>query len=352
MFQPKTRPNAESMKSIYLKKYGKAEQAFDIREIAKPDCGPEEVLIEVEAFGLNYAEVMARNGLYQAAPPLPCILGYEVVGTIRETGARADRSHIGKRVVAFTRFGGYAQFATTHQTAFAEIGTMEAGTACCIAVQYATAWYMACEAQNLQPGDRVLVHAGAGGVGTALIQLCKLKGCYVYGSAGSDEKLSYMTRQGADEVLNSQKTDYEQYLRQKGVKLDVTFNPIAGSTFKKDFRLLGSGGRLVLFGGSERSGKKFGLLSTLNFLRKMGRIIPIFLVGGSKSLIGVNMLKIGDDKPALLSHCMHQAVELVRAGKVKPHVGASFSATEIAAAHALLESRKSIGKIVVYWKEN
>ena len=131
--------------------------------------------------------------------------------------------------------------------------------------------------------------------------------------------------------------------------LDVTFNPIAGSTFKKDFKLIGSGGRVVLFGGSERSGKKFGFLSTMNFLRKMGLVIPIMLLAKSKSIIGINMLNIGDDKPETLARCMKNSVDLVKQGKLKPHVGATFKAMEIASAHDLLESRKSMGKIVVYW---
>lgn len=339
------------MKSIFLKKYGKATAAFEIRETEKPTCGAEDVLIEVECFGLNYAEVMARQGLYKPAPKPPGVLGYEVVGTIKEVGKNVEPSFVGKRVVAFTRFGGYSQTVVTNKNAFAEIGNMDAGVACCIAVQYATAYYMAFEMTNIHAGDRVLIHAGAGGVGTALIQLCKLKGAFVFANAGSENKLQYMKDQGADEVINSRKVDYEAEVRSElnGKKLDLTFNPIAGSTFKRDFRLLGSGGRLILFGASERAGKKFGFFSTLNFLRKMGMMLPIFLVGSSKSIIGVNMLNIGDDKPEVLARCMKEVADLVKSGKLKPHVGAKFKATEIAAAHDLLESRKSMGKIVVYW---
>jgi NADPH:quinone reductase-like Zn-dependent oxidoreductase len=339
------------MKSIFLKKYGKASEAFEIRDAERPKCGAEDVLIEVECFGLNYAEVMARHGLYKPAPKPPGVLGYEVVGTIREVGKSGDSSLIGKRVVAFTRFGGYAETVVTNKNAFAEIGDMDAGEACCIAVQYATAYYMAVETTNIQQGDRVLIHAGAGGVGTALIQLCKLKGAFVFANAGRDDKLQYMKDQGADEVMNSRKDDYELVVKSKlgKDKLDITFNPIAGSTFKKDFRLLGSGGRLILFGASERAGKKFGFFSTVNFLRKMGIMLPIFLVGSSKSIIGVNMLNIGDDKPEVLARCMKNVAELVKSGTLKPHVGARFKASEIAQAHDLLESRKSMGKIVVHW---
>ena len=340
------------MKAAVLVKKGPADKAFEIREVEKPKCFPGGVLIKVECFGLNYADVMARLGLYEAAPKKPCIVGYEVVGVVEEVAEEGDQSLIGKRVVAFTRFGGYAEYAVTKADACAEIGDMPAGEAAAIAVQYATAYYMAYDAINLHHGDRVMIHAGAGGVGTALIQLCKLKGCEIFSNAGSDEKLDYMKSQGADHVMNYRKEEYSETIKKQlgSEKLDATFNPIAGSTFKKDMRLLGAGGKLVLFGGSERTAK-FGPLSSLNFVRKMGLMIPIGLVMGSKSVIGVNMLNIGDEKPHILKRCMKQVVALVKEGKIKPHVGAEFSASDIAKAHSLLESRNSIGKIVVYWSD-
>lgn len=337
------------MKSIFLKKIGKASEAFEIRETNPPVCGDHDVLIEVECFGLNYAEVMARNGLYKAAPPLPCVLGYEVAGKISKVGKEISDTNVGKRVVAFTRFGGYSQVVATPFNACAEIGEMDASKATCIAVQYATAYYMAYEMSNIHEGDKVLVHAAAGGVGTALTQLCKLKGATVYANAGDDQKVNYLKSQGVDEALNYRNEDYYNFYIAKKIKFDVIFNPIAGSTFKKDYQLLDTGGRLVLFGASERSGKKFGILSSLNFLRKMGTIIPIFLVGKSKSLIGVNMLNVGDDKPETLARCMREVSVLVKEGKLQPHVGATFKADEISVAHDLLESRKSIGKIVISW---
>lgn len=340
------------MKAIYLVKNGPSANAFELRDCDTPNPGSKEVRIKVEAFGLNYADVMARNGLYREAPPLPSVIGYEVVGEIDEVGEGMDTALVGKRVVAFTRFGGYAQYAITTDFGFAVINDLDAGMALSIATQYVTAYYMAYEMNNLFPGDRVLVHAGAGGVGTALIQLCKLKGCEVFATAGSPEKMEYMKEQGADHTINYRTQDYTSVIQKQlgNERLDVTFNPIAGSTFKKDFALLGSGGRLVLFGGSERSGKKWGILSTLNFVRKMGLMIPIGTMMRSKSVIGVNMLKIGDNKPMALSRCMQEASKMVMDGSLKPHVGGTFAHSEIAEAHDLLESRKSIGKIIVRWQ--
>lgn len=338
------------MKAIYLTRYGNSHNSFETRETQKPACKTGEVLIEVECFGLNYAEVMARQGLYRAAPPLPCVLGYEVVGKVIEVFDEADKVLIGKRVVAFTRFGGYAQLVKTPSNAVVEIGDMSGETACALAVQYVTAYYMSHLSCSIQPGEKIMVHAGAGGVGTALIQLCKLKQAYVIANASSEEKLNYMKSQGADEVINYSNQDYFKILQQKNIKPDVIFNPIAGSTFKKDYSLLNTGGRLFIFGASERSGKKFGIFSTLNLLFKMGSIRPIFLLGKSKALIGVNMLTIADDKPEILSKCLKEVVALLKEGKINPHVGKVFKANEIADAHQFLESRKSIGKIVVSWK--
>lgn len=339
------------MEAIFLTKNGAAEAAFELKTCEKPLPKSDEVLIKVEAFGLNYADVMARNGLYREAPPLPCVIGYEVVGVIEQVGAAISTDLVGKRVVAFTRFGGYAQYAISKDLGFAVIDDLDADAALCIATQFVTAYYMAYQLNNLMPQDRVLIHAGAGGVGTALIQLCKLKGCEVFATAGSSEKLDYMKKLGADHVINYRKSDYESAVKKilGDERLDVTFNPIAGSTFKKDFGLLGSGGRLVLFGGSERSGKKWGFLSTLNFVRKMGILLPIFTMMRSKAIIGVNMLKIGDNRPKMLNHCMNEVVKMVKNQTIKPHIGGTFKASEIVKAHTQLENRSTMGKLTIHW---
>jgi len=341
------------MKAIFLTKKGNAHQAFDIKETEKPKITlSDDILIKVEGFGLNYADVMARNGLYREAPKMPSILGYEVVGTVEEVGTDCNTALIGKRVVCFTRFGGYAQYAISKNFGCVVIDDMDAGTALCIATQYVTAYYMTHIATNLFEGDKVMIHAGAGGVGTALIQLCKLKGCIVFANAGSPEKLDYIKSHGADYAINYRTTDYETEINThlKEERLDYTFNPIAGSTFKKDFSLIGSGGKLMLFGGSELSGKRWGLLSSLNFVKKMGLMLPIGLMMRSKSVIGINMLKIGDNKPKLLKKCLTEVTQLIKDGKLTPHVGGEFLASNIADAHDFLENRKSIGKIIVKWE--
>ncbi len=338
-------------KGIVLKAYGKAEMAFEQKtiQIQKPKAN--EVLIDVEAFGLNYADVMARNNLYKEAPALPAVLGYEVVGIIEEIGENVSPELLGKRVVAFTRFGGYAKKAITQDYAISLIESMPAEEALALSTQFVTAYYMAVYLSPVHEGDKVLIHAAAGGVGTALIQLCKWKKAFVYAKIGDESKEALVKELGADVVVNYNKSDYQSTILNhlKEQRLDVTFNPIAGSTFKKDWGLIGSGGKVILFGGSERSGKKWGILSSLNFVRKMGIVIPIGLMMRSKNVLGVNMLKIADNKPEVLSHCLKKVVELTNKGILKPQVGAKFNVNEISAAHALLESGKSTGKISVFW---
>lgn len=338
-------------KAIHLVKNGAADQAFEERELELAPLEADEVQIEVEAFGLNYADVMARNGLYREAPPMPCVIGYEVVGKIVDLGAEAPSELKGKRVVAFTRFGGYAKHVNTKHIAVAEIGEYDAGKALCLATQYVTAFYMSHVATTVQKGDRVLIHAAAGGVGTALIQLLKGKGVTIFAKTGSDKKKPYLEELGVDHIINYSMEDYGDQIQKilKKERLDISFNPVAGSTFKKDWRLLGNGGKLVLFGGSERSGKKWGILSTLNFVRKMGIVIPITLMMRSKSIVGINMLKIGDYKPYTMEFCLKSVAEKALNNEINPKVGATYSAEKIADAHAFLESGKSTGKVVVKW---
>ncbi|MDX1651436.1 MAG: zinc-binding dehydrogenase [Brumimicrobium sp.] len=339
--------------AIKLVKHGDPKEAFSHSEIELEDLQQDEIRIEVESFGLNYADVMARNGLYREAPPLPAVIGYEVVGRVSEIGKEVPLQYLNKRVVAFTRFGGYSKHVNTKYYAAVEIGDYDGGKALCLATQYVTAFFMSHVATTVQQGDHVLIHSAAGGVGTALIQLLRKKGAVLYAKTGSDKKTDYLKDQGVDHIINYNKQDYTAELKRLLGKerLDVSFNPVAGSTFKKDWRLLGNGGTIVLFGGSERSDKKWGILSTLNFVRKMGIIIPITLMMRSKSIIGINMLKIADYKPRTLQYCLEEVVKLALKGDLNPQVGAEYPADKISDAHAFLESGKSTGKIVVHWKD-
>ena len=334
-----------------LTRNGAADHAFQLKDIELKSIAQNEVLIECESFGLNYADVMARIGLYREAPPLPCVIGYEVVGIVKEVGSFVSEDFIGKRVVGFTRFGGYAKHAVTSQDAIVEIGDLDANTALSLATQGVTAYYMSNVATTIQPNDRVLIHAAAGGVGTLLIQIAKSKGAVVFAKVGNASKIEQCKALGADEVIDYSKEDYAIQLKAILGKhrLDLSFNPVAGSTYKKDLSLLGSTSKIVLFGGSELSNGKWGIFSKLNFVRKMGFVMPIVMMMRSKSIIGVNMLKVADFRPDVLKSCLTEVYKLYQSGKLSTVRGGEFHVYELAEAHKLLESGKSTGKISVKW---
>jgi len=337
--------------SIQLVKYGASKDAFAFKELSISEPLEDEVQIEVERFGVNYADVMSREGNYREAPPLPCVLGYEVVGKVTKVGKNSPANLMGKRVVAFTRFGGYSQLVNTKHFAVAIIGDYDGNKALALATQYVTAYYMAFVATTIQKGDNVLIHAAAGGVGTALIQLLRNKGVNIIAKTRNTDKAKYLKDQGVSHIVNYTESDYYRQVKAilKDQRVDVSFNPVGGSTFKKDWQLLGCTGALVLFGGSERSGKKWGTLSTLNFVRKMGIIIPITLMMRSKSIIGINMLKVADFKPLTLQFCLEEVVKLAIEGQLDPQVGAVYNAKEISEAHEFIGSGKSTGKVVLEW---
>lgn len=340
------------MKAAVLVKQGDAKDSFEIRDLEVPVLESDEVLIKVEAFGLNFADVMARQGLYKEAPALPSVLGYDVVGVIEKVGEESSNHLLGKRVVSMTRFGGYAQYAKTKAAGVSEIdSTLPTGEALALATQYCTAYFMAYECVSVFEGDNVLMHAAAGGVGTALAQLLTLKGCTIFGLTSNDDKLEYLKNNGVHYPINYKKSNYEIEVRKVlgGNKLDVAFNSVGGSTYKKDTSLLQKGGRSVLYGVAERSGKGKGMLPTLDLAWKFGIYSPIQMLLKSQAVIGVNMLHIADEKPQVIKRCLDAVVKLTEEGKLKPFVGGVFKYDKIGEAHSLLESRKSKGKIIVEW---
>jgi NADPH2:quinone reductase len=338
--------------AIFLIKKGVAEQAFERRTFELPKLEPNELLVESEAFGLNYADVMARNGLYREAPPMPCVIGYELVGKVIEVGPNVDKSLIGKRVLAFCRFGGYGKHVITKEYGIVPIEDHPAETVMALCTQAVTAYYMSDILSPVQKGDKVLIHAAGGGVGTMLIQLAKRRGAYVIAKIGNASKTQLVKDLGADFIVNYNESDYQKtiFSHLKGDRIDVSYNPVAGSTFKKDLALIGSSGRLFIFGASELVAGKYGIFSTLNFVFKMGFILPIGLMMRSKNILGVNMLKIGDNRPMIIHDCLVAVVDLFNKGELKPQVGAVFPVSKIAEAHSLLESGKSTGKITVVWE--
>lgn len=339
------------MKAIALIKTGNASTAFEIREMVKPLPQKGEVLIKVAAFGLNFADVMARKGMYKEAPPLPAILGYDVAGTIEAIGENVSAFKMGDRVTAMTRFGGYAEYVVTNANAVAILPhSIDNAAATALTTQYCTAYYAAAEMVNLHKGDKVLIQSGAGGVGTALIQYAKYKQCEIFSTAGSDAKLNYLSSLGVQHPLNYVAGDFEKEIKNRtgGKGVDVIFDAVGGSSVRKGFRLLAPGGRIVCYGAASMSNKN--IFGKLRSLFGFGFYHPVMLMVPSKAIIGINMLRIADNKPAVLQRCLEAVVQLTIQGVFIPTLGKVFNAEDIAAAHDYLEKRKSIGKVVMEWR--
>ncbi len=342
------------MKAIQLVKYGDASTSFQIANISEPKLiNSHDILIKVDASGINFADVMARRGLYRAAPPLPAVLGYEVVGVVIEVKDPSNNHFLGKRVLAMTRFGGYAEFAVSTTMGVKVIpNEISDGSALALATQYCTAYYALNIAMNLNEGDTVLIHAASGGVGTALIQLAKLKGCKVIGLTRSEKKIEYLKKMGVDISIVTSNKDYVVEIEsQIGIKkVDAIFNPVGGKTVKKDLKLLNSGGKLVFFGISDRMNKRKGSLNTLLQLLKIGKIHPAILLLNSQSIIGVNLLKIAEDKPKIIENSLNKLINLVIQDKITPSAKHCFNYKEISQAHNGLENGLFTGKSYINWK--
>jgi len=334
------------MEAIYIVKNGEPGVAFERRPITIKEPEADEVSIEVEAFGLNFADVSARLGLYKECPPLPTVVGYEVVGKIMKKGADVLHVSVGDRVVAFTIFGGYATHVNTKANGVVKIeNDYPVGKALALAVQYSTAYFAINFATQVFENDKVLIHAGAGGVGTALIQLCKLKNCKIYATAGSAEKIEYLKMQGVDYPINYREKDFSLEIKEK---LDVVFDSIGGQTFKKGLKMLGYGGRMVSYGAASQL-EAGNFFSKIKFGLSFGFYHPVGFIMKSQTLAGVNMLKIGKFRPDLLQNCMNNLVKLAKDGKIDPHVGGIYPVNRLNEAHTALETRKTIGKIAITW---
>jgi NADPH2:quinone reductase len=335
----------------FLVKAGTASSAFELRRVTLPALSSGQVLIRVSAFGLNFADVMARRGKYREAPSFPFVPGYDIVGVVEQVFDENHKHLIGKRVAGFCRFGGYATAVITMAEALVEIGEMNTADALSLCTQGVTASFMADQISEAHKGRFALVHAAAGGVGSLLLQFLHLKGIKTIAKVSSQEKVAVLNKISPTHIVVSDQHSYDQTVKKLlGTDtLIASFNAVAGSTVRKDLRLIGSGGKLFLFGGAGLLHAIFGILSVLNFVRKTGLFSPIPLMMQSKSVIGVNMLKVAEASPSVLSFHLNQSFHLYQNMLLSPLPATIFHHDELNSAHELLESGKSTGKVVIYW---
>lgn len=340
------------MQGAFLIKKGSSNKAFQWQETPKPIIKENEVLVKVTAFGLNYADVMARLGLYPEMPPVPCILGYDVCGEVVEIGSKVTKVKVGDHIVALTRFGGYAEYAVTDERVCITVEkSIPAYQKLAMATQLSTAYCATIESINLRERDTILVHAAAGGVGLGIIQIALSKKCNIIAVAGSDEKLNFLKSLGVKYLINYKNQDIYEQIRNIGLhkKIDYIFDSVAGSrNINLGYKSLNSGGKYVIFGVAKLSGHKtiFGLIPEL--LRFATTLFsPAKFLMPSKSMIGINMLSIADNKPEVVERCMNGVYEYFQQGIFSHIQGKDCPKEQLAEAHQLLEDGKTIGKLAI-----
>ena len=314
-----------------------------VQELPDPVPGPRDVSIRVAAAGVNFADVMARMNLYPDAPKPPCVVGYEVAGTVVDVGSEVEGIGHGQRVIAATQFNGYAEQVAVPAADVIELPdelTFEQGAA--VPINYATAWSALIDHGNLHPGERVLIHAAAGGVGIAATQIAKRHGAEVYGTA-SPSKHETIRNLGLDHPLDYTQRGWEQGLPE----FDIVLDPIGGRSFRTSYDSLRAGGRLVAYGVSAvASGERRNIVTALRTLAQMPRFGLIKQIHASKSVIGLNMLTEWRERGSI-EHWAAPLVELLADGTIQPVVAGDFDFDHAGDAHQMLTQRRNIGKVVL-----
>lgn len=330
------------MRAVVITKHG-GPGVLQVQERPDPGPGPGEVSVEVAAAGINFADVMARLGLYADAPKTPCVIGYEVAGTILELGEGVQGLSPGQRVLAGTKFGGYASqvvVSTQDVVPLPERLSFEQGAA--IPVNYGTAWAALVGYGSLQAGERVLIHSAGGGVGIAATQIAKRHGAEVYGTA-SPGKHARISELGVDHPLDYTTPGWERGLPQ----FDVILDAVGGSSFRRSYSQLRAGGRLVAYGASAVvSGQRRNLVTALRTVARMPRFNMIKQMSQSKAVIGLNMLSLWKDRGTLAPWIVPLR-ELLDDGTVEPVIAGAFSFEEAGAAQNMITERRNIGKVVL-----
>ena len=340
------------MRAVVIPNHGPPE-VLTVEERPDPPVGPGEVRVAVRAAGINFADTLARAGTYPDAPPPPCVVGYEVAGEVESVGEGVEDFAPGDRVMAGTRFGGYAEIVSVPEVQVVPLPdrfSFEQGAA--IPVNYATAYAGLVIMGGLKSGERALIHAAGGGVGISATQVAKAIGAEVFGTA-SGSKHDAIREQGVDHPIDYRTQDFEAEVMRitNGQGVDVAMDAIGPSSFRKSYRSLRSGGRLVMYGASEIStGETRDLRAVVKGLARMpGATMPwwksLAVMNENKGVFGLNMLKWWDAEQSL-----DRAIEPILAGLGKeyvPVVAEAFPFDRAPDAHRYIAERRNVGKVVL-----
>jgi len=330
-------------------------EVLKVQERPDPPVGPGEVRVAVRAAGINFADTMARIGMYPDAPKLPCVLGYEVAGDVESVGDGVEGLAVGDRVIAGTRFNGQAELVTVpagQAIPMPDGVSYEEGAA--FPVNYGTAYAALVIMGGLKSGERVLIHAAGGGVGISATQIAKGIGAEIFGTA-SGSKHDAIRGQGVDHAIDYRTMDFEDEIRRitDGEGVDVIMDALGPTSFRKDYRLLRQGGRLIMYGASELqtgSGKRNLVGALRSVVRMPVATMPwwksIGVINENKGVFGLNMLSWWD-REGNLDRLTEPLLDAFGKGDLRPVVAEAFSFDRAPDGHRFIEERRNVGKVVL-----
>jgi NADPH:quinone reductase-like Zn-dependent oxidoreductase len=336
------------MRQVVITRFGGPE-VFETRERPDPSPGDEEIRIRVRAIGVNFADILARLGLYPDAPKPPMVVGYEVAGRIDAVGRGVVGLAEGDRVVALTRFGGYADTVVVPAgQAFRFPDELSDSEAAAVPVSYLTAALALYRMAALAPGETVLVQNAGGGVGTAATQLAILRRATVIGTASAFKHDALRTF-GVDHAIDYRHANVAEEVRKitRGRGVDVILDPIGGRSFTDSYRMLAPLGRLVVFGLSAvATGERRNPLHALQVWLSTPRFNPLSLINRNRGVFGLHLGHLWDERRAIGS-VMEMLINEFRAGRLTPVVARTFPLEAAADAHRFIQARQNIGKVVL-----
>ena len=321
------------MKAIRVHELGDPD-VMRLEEIEKPAPREGEVLIQVAAAGINYADLSQRQGTYLTRTHVPMTPGLEVAGTVAELGLGVSTPAVGTRVAAFAN-GGYAEYATAAASAVLPIPShLDFSRAAAFPLQGLTAYQLLRESARLEQGESVLVHAAAGGVGTLAVQLARLMGAgKVLGTASSASKLELVSRLGADAAINYTEENWVEQVKQatNGKGADIVLEMVGGQISEQSLQALAPYGRMVVFGRA--SGE-------------VAQFTGVQLMYKNQAIIGY-WLSAWMQRPDRIARAVSELMRYLAAGQLEIVVGATFPLAEAAAAHRAIAARQTTGKVVL-----
>ncbi len=318
-----------------------------------PAPGPDDVVVETEAIGVNYADVMVRMGLYATARQFgwPMTPGFESAGRVAAVGSNVADLKVGDPVVAVSRFGGYASHVVTPRAfVFARPEALSAVEAAGFPTVFLTAWYALREQAHPRPGAKILVHSAAGGVGTALVQLGKLLGGEVTGVVGASHKVEAVRDNGADHVIDKRREDL--WARARAIApdgFDVVLDANGVETLRKSYDHLAKGGKLVVYGFHTMIPKVGGRPNWLKLARdflRTPRFSPLSLTEKNRSVMAFNLSDLFD-RVDILEDAMAELGAWLAEGRIRAPKVTTYPMERVGDAHRDLESGQTVGKLVL-----